>query len=777
MSASVTNIQLTSRDTVNFYVDTEIVRNMSQIVPAASTYIQRIGNDIMIFQPPSAVSVPIPPITRDEKNQLTTNSPFQFSTSTVEQVGAKTYTPLDPLTDDAAAYEERAIDVYNYIVNNIFKGCCDCGTGDDGCSIQWQYDSGLGTGTWYYASGILIFDFTSYLSQDWQDYLAQLPSGSQITLVSEADPSIIVVFEIGSYSAISGYASWSATIINGASSYTESTIWCVSFQPALGGGGGSQGWQDTLIVDPDLTQNNTSNAGNFDFTWTNFKTWLLQATSFLNDVVSAIRLRTTGATSDFLIQHDATANPLRVDVNSSGGTTWNTLGPTRFIGDASNEVDLETTGFGSRRNDLNMKATDSSSTDTPDDRNVINFYNNRDDGNGSRKWFAMRHTDLSTVEVFGLYAYDPSGSGAFDRWVWCSPTGAFSNPYSNNFFIGQFSNPAGSAYPFPTIIEDGLSAGSLVILHNKIDIFNNTRLTSANTYANSPIIRFVTRVWLTGQPAEEFGQVKHAYQLQQQFAADIEDTAWQVGFKDAEIDALPATLRSLFVYYNGDVRLGAYPSSRNDGSTSSALYVDANGYIKYGPISGGGVTPAAMTKTDDTNVTLTLGGTPATSLLQAVSLTLGWTGTLADARIASAATWNAKLSTYRAPFNIDCNSDQVNASSTSYYNIYPGSGIDGTEATRQNIVPIGGNAKGYAIYTLSTQNASGSLVLTLRKNGANTALTITIAAGSASGIFTDNVNSVAITKQSDLLSHQVLNNSTSATAQIKDISFVIESTE
>ena len=54
------------------------------------------------------------------------------------------------------------------------------------------------------------------------------------------------------------------------------------------------------------------------------------------------------------------------------------------------------------------------------------------------------------------------------------------------------------------------------------------------------------------------------------------------------------------------------------------------------------ITPAALTKTDDTNVTLTLGGTPSTALLQAASLTLGWTGTLADARIASAATWNAK---------------------------------------------------------------------------------------------------------------------------------------
>lgn len=41
---------------------------------------------------------------------------------------------------------------------------------------------------------------------------------------------------------------------------------------------------------------------------------------------------------------------------------------------------------------------------------------------------------------------------------------------------------------------------------------------------------------------------------------------------------------------------------------------------------------AALTKTDDTNVTLTLGGTPATALLKAASLTLGWTGTLANSR-------------------------------------------------------------------------------------------------------------------------------------------------
>lgn len=41
---------------------------------------------------------------------------------------------------------------------------------------------------------------------------------------------------------------------------------------------------------------------------------------------------------------------------------------------------------------------------------------------------------------------------------------------------------------------------------------------------------------------------------------------------------------------------------------------------------------AALTKADDTNVTLTLGGTPSTSLLAATSITAGWTGTLAKSR-------------------------------------------------------------------------------------------------------------------------------------------------
>jgi hypothetical protein len=55
-------------------------------------------------------------------------------------------------------------------------------------------------------------------------------------------------------------------------------------------------------------------------------------------------------------------------------------------------------------------------------------------------------------------------------------------------------------------------------------------------------------------------------------------------------------------------------------------------YSNFAAQFGSPYTPSALTKTDDTNVTLTLGGIPATALLHAVSFTLGWTGQLGVAR-------------------------------------------------------------------------------------------------------------------------------------------------
>lgn len=85
----------------------------------------------------------------------------------------------------------------------------------------------------------------------------------------------------------------------------------------------------------------------------------------------------------------------------------------------------------------------------------------------------------------------------------------------------------------------------------------------------------------------------------------------------------------------------AYGGTNTDlsstGGTGQVLKQEtAGGDITVGTISASDVgSGAALTRVDDTNVTLTLGGTPTTALLKTTSLTLGWSGTLAAARLNS----------------------------------------------------------------------------------------------------------------------------------------------
>ncbi len=81
-------------------------------------------------------------------------------------------------------------------------------------------------------------------------------------------------------------------------------------------------------------------------------------------------------------------------------------------------------------------------------------------------------------------------------------------------------------------------------------------------------------------------------------------------------NAVAADVVGLFSTCSGTQYLGADGACHNAGST---------------------VTPAALSKADDTNVTLTLTGTPTTALLQATTITAGWTGTLSVARGGSGA--------------------------------------------------------------------------------------------------------------------------------------------
>jgi hypothetical protein len=80
----------------------------------------------------------------------------------------------------------------------------------------------------------------------------------------------------------------------------------------------------------------------------------------------------------------------------------------------------------------------------------------------------------------------------------------------------------------------------------------------------------------------------------------------------------------------GDRRFLTHPGGTNQTATWETLIVaDLPPHTHgVGDITGAG----NLTRSNDTNVTVTLGGTPTGALLKAVSLTLGWTGTLAVAR-------------------------------------------------------------------------------------------------------------------------------------------------
>ena len=118
-------------------------------------------------------------------------------------------------------------------------------------------------------------------------------------------------------------------------------------------------------------------------------------------------------------------------------------------------------------------------------------------------------------------------------------------------------------------------------------------------------------------------------------------------FYDSGVVIKGAVTNQLLFYNDGlgAVRFsnGVYTPMLNFSGVGNNVYTfqNANGTVAFlSDIPS--IFPNALTRVNDTNVTLTLGGTPNTALLQGVSLTLGWTGTLADSRIASASTWNAK---------------------------------------------------------------------------------------------------------------------------------------
>lgn len=108
-------------------------------------------------------------------------------------------------------------------------------------------------------------------------------------------------------------------------------------------------------------------------------------------------------------------------------------------------------------------------------------------------------------------------------------------------------------------------------------------------------------------------------------------------FNGTTLTANALTLTNALTTANGGTGLSSFTAGDityyASGTALTKLAIGATGrYLSSSGTAPQWTAPAALTRVDDTNVTLTLGGSASTALLNAASITAGWTGQLSIAR-------------------------------------------------------------------------------------------------------------------------------------------------
>ena len=206
--------------------------------------------------------------------------------------------------------------------------------------------------------------------------------------------------------------------------------------------------------------------------------------------------------------------------------------------------------------------------------------------------------DFGLIQVSGvLRGFDTTGSSVGEVWADGDPL------YYNPAFIGSMTKTEPSAPNQKSYIGEVINAGS--------------------GGSGSMHIRIV--------PGTVLGGTDSNVQFSALANNDLIQYDSGLGYwKNVPASTLPVgTATNIAGGAAGSVPYQTAPSTTTFLPIGTALQVLK---VNAGATAPQWVSGAALTKTDDTNVTLTLGGTPATSLLAATSLTLGWTGTLSPSR-------------------------------------------------------------------------------------------------------------------------------------------------
>ena len=119
-----------------------------------------------------------------------------------------------------------------------------------------------------------------------------------------------------------------------------------------------------------------------------------------------------------------------------------------------------------------------------------------------------------------------------------------------------------------------------------------------------------------------------------------------------------------------------------------------------------GVTSAALNKTNDTNVTLTLSGSPSTALLAATTMDLGWTGQLAVSRGGTGVALTTANFVFAGPSSGSPAAPTFRALTTADIPALGGATISNDTSTSSNIYPLFSTATSGALVNIYTSNSN-----------------------------------------------------------------------
>jgi len=206
--------------------------------------------------------------------------------------------------------------------------------------------------------------------------------------------------------------------------------------------------------------------------------------------------------------------------------------------------------------------------------------------------------DFGLIQISGdIKGFDTTGSSVGETWADGDPL------YYNPAFVGSMTNTKPVAPNQKTYMGEVINAGS--------------------GGSGSMHVRIVQGSVLGGTDSNvQFGTVNNGDLIQY-------DSVLQYWKNVAPSSISIGTATNLAGGLAGSVPYQTAPGTTTFLNIGTALQVLK---VNAGATAPEWVSGAALTKVDDTNVTLTLGGTPATSLLAATSLTLGWSGQLAVSR-------------------------------------------------------------------------------------------------------------------------------------------------